>query len=178
MHTVIVEEPMVQMSLESTYRSPYEKAIAKAQAQSPSGRSRSSPAVLKEMMGFSDPELYCDHPPAAPEMPEIKIFPPCAPQKPSATGNTAPSVTVTKQVAEKEKKTFRERKQSMQSVRGRILSRQSSRFQDAALTPQLLISNMNTIRMQVSGNTGKPFAYGSGLPQDQSYLTITSQEIL
>ncbi len=32
------------------------------------------------------------------------------------------------------------------------------------------------IRMQVSGNVGKPYAYGSGLPEEQhSYLTVTSQ---
>lgn len=33
----------------------------------------------------------------------------------------------------------------------------------------------NTIRMQYSGMTGKPYAYGKGLPDDQSYLVVTSQ---
>lgn len=35
---------------------------------------------------------------------------------------------------------------------------------------------LNTVRMQMSGMSGKPYAYGSGLPENQtSYLTITAQ---
>lgn len=37
-------------------------------------------------------------------------------------------------------------------------------------------NSYTVIKMQMSGTVGKPFAYGSGLPESQqSYLTVTSQ---
>lgn len=52
--------------------------------------------------------------------------------------------------------------------------KRSSKEESALAKNMVQPSSTNTIRMQVSGIAGKPYAYGGGLPEDQSYLTITN----
>ena len=54
-------------------------------------------------------------------------------------------------------------------VRRRALMRDD--YPPARASSTIAPPSTNTIRMQYSGHTGKPYAYGSGLPED-SYLTI------